>query len=75
MTGIMNEFAELRPVVERHIKGTEKIDWPYYLSRAGIDLRPDGTALLVAEKPNKRQRALLDELGYNNWRNLSSPTR
>lgn len=73
--GVMNEFAELRRITERHIKGSEKIDWTPYLSAAGLELRPDGTALLVTAKPNGRQRALLDKLGYNNWRKLTSPTR
>jgi predicted metalloprotease with PDZ domain len=72
---VMNEFAELRPIVEKHITGVEKIDWPANLAKAGIEQRPDGTVISVMAKPNKRQRAMLDELGYNNWRNLSSPTR
>jgi len=75
VTGVMNEFAELRPIVERHVKGTDKIDWPSYLGKAGIELRQDGTAIFVTAKPNKRQKALLDELGYNNWRKSASPTR
>lgn len=75
VTAVMNEFGELRPIVERHIKGTEKIDWPTYLAKAGVEMRPDGTAIFVTGKPSKRQRALLYELGYNKWRKLASPTR
>jgi predicted metalloprotease with PDZ domain len=70
---IMQADAELMPIIQEFIKGSGKIDWQTELQSAGIEneLGNKRTALRVTEKPTGRQKALLDKLGYNNWRKLS----
>ncbi|MEP7213136.1 MAG: hypothetical protein ABI791_08680 [Acidobacteriota bacterium] len=66
--GIGQEF------VDRNITGSAPIEWNNELMAAGIQ-PPDTvakTGLTVSPKPRGRQKALLDKLGYNNWRKLSS---
>ncbi|HUR98462.1 MAG TPA: hypothetical protein VMZ26_10395 [Pyrinomonadaceae bacterium] len=61
------------PVVEKYIQGAEKLEWESELNGAGIEDGDAGplTNLRVKEKLNGRQKALLDKLGYNNWRKLT----
>jgi len=70
---ILQADAELMPIIQEFIKGSGKIDWQTELQSAGIEneLGNKRTALRVTEKPTGRQKALLDKLGYNNWRKLS----
>jgi hypothetical protein len=58
------------PLIQRYVDGTEVVDWTADLATAGIESVQTGraTALKVAAKPNGRQKAILDRLGYNNWR-------
>jgi hypothetical protein len=65
---------ELQPIVDRYIRGSQKIDWNDQLKAAGIVAieRDQVTKLQVTAKQAGRQRDLLDKLGYNNWRKLSS---
>lgn len=70
ITAIMKQRPELVPIVERYVTGREKLDWTALISYAAIE-STDGTLKVVA-KPNSRQKKLLDKLGYNNWRKLSS---
>jgi hypothetical protein len=67
---IMAGHPELKPVVEKYIKGNEAIDWTVDLAAAGIlgEEKNSVTSLKVVEKPDGRQKAMLDKLGYNNWR-------
>jgi len=72
-TAILNIFesrAELRPIVEKYIKGTENIMWQTDLDAIGIESATENfsTKLKVKANPNGRQKDLLDKLGYNNWR-------
>jgi hypothetical protein len=71
--GVMQANTELWPVIERYIRGAGKVEWSAELAAAGIDsLEEKGhTTLKVRQKLNGRQKALLDKLGYNNWRKLS----
>lgn len=71
--GVMQANTEVRPVIEKYVRGTGKIEWNADLAAAGIDsLEEKGhTTLKVRSKPNGRQKTLLDKLGYNNWRKLS----
>ncbi|MEO6655246.1 MAG: hypothetical protein ABIO36_04120, partial [Pyrinomonadaceae bacterium] len=62
------------PIGERNITGSESIDWAALLKTAGIEaaLKDQVTTLTVVAKPSGRQKDLLDKLGYNNWRKLTS---
>lgn len=72
-TAILNVLqtrAELRPIIEKYIKGTENIVWQTDLDAIGIESATENfaTKLKVKADPNGRQKDLLDKLGYNNWR-------
>jgi hypothetical protein len=69
---ILEARAELRPNVERYVKGAEKIDWRSELESAGIEQKGENfpAKLVVKSKLSGRQKDLLDKLGYNNWRKL-----
>ena len=66
--GISQEF------IDRNITGGGAIVWNNELAAAGIQPPDDSgkTGLAVLPKLNGRQKALLDKLGYNNWRKLSA---
>lgn len=70
---ILRTNAELIPVIEKYITGVEKIVWRTELLAAGIEDAGENSRsrLVVSAKPSGRQKALLDKLGYNNWRKLS----
>ena len=57
-------------LIERYVDGVELVDWTADLAAAGIESTQSGrtTTLSVAPKPSGRQKAILDRLGYNNWR-------
>lgn len=70
---ILDSRAELRPIIERYIKGAEKIDWRTDLESLGIESNGENfpAKLAVKSKLSGRQKDLLDKLGYNNWRKIS----
>jgi hypothetical protein len=70
---ILQSNKDLQPSVEKYIKSSEKIVWGNDLEAVGIDAKEQNfnTKLSVKQKPNGRQKDLLDKLGYNNWRKLS----
>lgn len=70
---LLSSFDELRPTVERYIRGSEKVVWRSELLAAGIESTEENfiTKLGVVDKPAGRQKDLLDRLGYNNWRKLT----
>lgn len=65
---------ELAPIVDRYITGSQPIEWTALLAQAGIEAvtRDQLTKLQVVAKPTGRQKDLLDRLGYNNWRKLTT---
>ena len=70
----MEGIGVSRTVVDRYINGSGPIEWNNELASAGIE-PPNAvtrTGLTVTPKPNGRQKALLNKLGYNNWRKLSA---
>ncbi len=67
---IMAQRPELVPIIERYVTGAEKLDWAAFLNATGLEAT--GGILKVVAKPTGRQKKLLDKLGYNNWRKLSS---
>lgn len=68
--GIMKSRRELVPIVRRFIEGSEKADLSDAMKAVGLRFEADSgrQMLKVVEKPSGRQRAILDKLGYNNWR-------
>lgn len=71
---LLRSYTELTPVIDRNITGSESVDWSGLINAAGLkaDSTIQTTALKVISKPSGRQKDLLDKLGYNNWRKLSS---
>ena len=69
---LLRSNPSLVPVVDKYVTGSEKMHWASDLAAAGIEDGDAGplTSLRVIEKPSGRQKALLDKLGYNNWRKL-----
>lgn len=69
---ILESYKELRPIVEKYIRGAEKIDWRADLESAGIEATEENsfTKLAVKAKLSAQQSNLLDDLGYNNWRKI-----
>ncbi len=67
---ILGSHTNLQPIIEKYIKGVEKINWLADLESIGIKISETDFAvkLKVKAKLNKRQKDLLDRLGYNNWR-------
>jgi hypothetical protein len=74
---ILQMHNELRPIVEKYIKGTETIAWQTDLAAIGIESATENftTKLKVSAKLNGRQKDLLDKLGYNNWRKNSESSK
>jgi hypothetical protein len=70
---ILENHAELRTIVERYIKGAEKLAWQTDLESIGIETNGGNfpSKLAVKAKLKGREKDLLNELGYNNWRKLS----
>jgi hypothetical protein len=71
ISGILND----EELLDRYVYGVETFANNDDLAFAGLQLTGDGGSqrLSVVTKPNGRQRRILDELGYNSWRN--SPRR
>lgn len=69
---VLKSYPELRPIVQNYIEGTAKIEWREELNAFGIEsVKSDsGIKLKVATDLKKRQKDLLDKLGYNQWRKL-----
>jgi hypothetical protein len=74
---LLRSNPSVSPVVDKYVTGSEKLDWTTQLAVAGIEDIDAGplTTLRVREKLNGRQKALLDKLGYNNWRKLSPTSK
>jgi len=75
--GLLKSNPNVTPIVEKYIEGSDKLDWASQLYGAGIEDGDGGplTNLRVKEKLNGRQKALLDKLGYNNWRKLAPTSK
>lgn len=70
---ILQNTKDLQMIIEKYIKGSEIISWQNDLKLVGIESTEENfnTKLSIKEKPNGREKDLLDKLGYNNWRKLS----
>jgi predicted metalloprotease with PDZ domain len=74
---VLRNRSELRPIIEKYVEGKENIVWKTDLLAVGIESAEENfqTKLTVKTKPNGRQKDLLNELGYNNWRKLSESSK
>ncbi|MCA1639385.1 MAG: hypothetical protein LC768_13800 [Acidobacteria bacterium] len=70
---ILENYTELRPIIEKYIQGTEKINWQSDLEGIGIKATETNfnVNLNVETKLKAWQKDLLNKLGYNNWRKIS----
>jgi hypothetical protein len=59
----------LEPLVDKYVLGSDVFGWNSIISNAGLE---DAGGLKVLPKLSGRQKDVLDALGYNNWRRLSS---
>lgn len=68
----LNSFEELNFIVERHIKGTEKIDLENYLNSIGVENAGNSSnaEFKLKKKLRGREKAILKKLGYNRWREI-----
>ena len=59
-------------ITDQYVLGTSEIAWTEPLAAIGIESKTEGrtTTLSIASKLSGRQKAILDRLGYNNWRKL-----
>ena len=73
----LNGYRSLDLIAAKYIQGAEKIDWETDLQTIGIEATTENSfvKLNVKAKLNAKQKDLLDELGYNNWRKISRKTR
>lgn len=71
---ILKHHGELVPIVDKYVNGNGPLDWTDLINAAGLraETKSGVTALSLVAKPDSRQKRLLDKLGYNNWRKLSS---
>ncbi len=74
---VLRSYPFLDAIVKRYVEGAEKIDWESDLAAIGIETTTENSfvKLGVKAKLNGRQKDLLDELGYNNWRKISRKTK
>lgn len=70
--GIMGRYRELKPIIDRFIIGNDRFDWSEEILAAGIESSGAGTgiSLRVRQNPNRKQKDILNRLGYNSWRKL-----
>jgi predicted metalloprotease with PDZ domain len=63
------KFAGLRQVFDEFVNGTGDIEWKKTVGSVGLSVsETDGFVRLgVVGKPGRRQRDLLNKLGYNRW--------
>ncbi len=68
----MRQYPELNSVLNRAVLSGGKLDITLEMAAAGLeDGGGERIRLRVRQKPTRRQNAILDKLGYNNWRKLS----
>ena len=74
---VLESRAELQSIVERYIRGAENLRWQIDLESLGLETSGENfpSKLVVKAKLSGRQKDLLNELGYNNWRKLSRQSK
>lgn len=60
---------ETKPIYERYVSGTDLLDTGFIKTVSGIEYNAEGRrGFSVGKKLSGRQKAILNALGYNNWR-------
>lgn len=69
---ILESYPELQTIIKKYVRGASKIEWRNELETFGIEIDENdgGMRLKVGSNLTKRQKDLLDKLGYNQWRKL-----
>lgn len=71
ITSILKSYSELNSIAQSYIEGKSGIEWREYLESAGIEAENvAATQLKVKTNLSGKQKDLLDDLGYNQWRKL-----
>ncbi|QQS32569.1 MAG: hypothetical protein IPM50_13060 [Acidobacteriota bacterium] len=65
---VFGSYPELKPLVSSTISGDQRVDWRQAIAKAG--LVDANSRLTVSARLSGKQKALLDDLGYNAWRKL-----
>ena len=64
-------FDDTGRLAKELLERSEPLNVAAALENSGFELSDSGRGLKVKEKPNSREKAILNKLGYNNWRKLS----
>jgi hypothetical protein len=74
---VLGSYTNLQPIIEKYIKGMEKINWRTDLESIGVEISETDSVvkLEVKAKLNRRQKDLLDRLGYNSWRKIAEKAK
>ncbi len=69
---ILQNYKGLVPIVEKYIKGANKINFVNDLNATGIEISETDARqkLQIKAQLNRREKDLLNKLGYNNWRKV-----
>jgi hypothetical protein len=67
---VIRKHTDLRPVVDRYIVGSEKIEWAAVVRSAGLVAGTNGTSptLSIDPKASGAAKKTLQKLGIDNWR-------
>lgn len=70
---ILRSYKPLTPIIEKYILGTSNMNFANHLTGTGIVFfsSEGGKKLQVKSKLDRREKDLLNKLGYNNWRKVS----
>lgn len=70
---ILESYPGLSRIADDYVRGAKPIEWAETIENAGLENDPatSRTNLRIKTKLSGRQKALLDKLGYNNWRKLT----
>ena len=69
---IMSDRKELATILSQYVRGVTAVDVAAFVDGSGITATSGRIARLsVKEKLDRREKVILDKLGYNNWRKLA----
>jgi hypothetical protein len=73
----LSNYSQLGLIIRNYVEGAENINWQTDLESLGIEAREENSFLKlnVKTKLNGKQKDLLNELGYNNWRKISEKSK